>query len=221
MKKYVIITLGLFLPLRLICQDIDIKFDHIVPKWHFILEDTNFVEGGQEVLDGINSIFSDQIPQIEGDFGYVNGIQVNKEYQVDGGPITKINLESGQILWNHFYNTSNGHKQDYILSFEVKDMVILHGRKRTAFSLQNDNEWSLMGYSIPFIRFLDKDSGQLVKEDFNRLDTIGERDIFIKYNLKSYRDKFFKFLGRFRIMKLELMWRNFQMFPESPHLLNF
>lgn len=192
MKKLLTIFFSILGASGLAAQDIDIKFDHIVPKWHFILEDTNFVEGSQEVLNGINSIFPDQIPQMEGDFGYVNGIQVNNDYQVDGGPISKINLESGQILWKHYYNTSNGHNQDYILSFEVKDMVILHGRKRTAYSLQNDNDWSMTGYSIPFIRFLDKDSGQLIKEDFNRVDTIGERDVFIKYNLKSYRDKFFQ-----------------------------
>src|SRR5690606_18249205 len=192
MKKYLIIIIVLSLIPHLQSQDIDIKFDHVVPRWYFTLEDTNFVEDSQNEINGENSIFSDQIPLIEGEFAYVNGIQLNRDLQVDGGPVFKIKLENGQIVWNQFFNTSNNDDQNYFISLYLSYYLLISAVKRTNYSIHNENFWNDTGFSQPFIRIHDKNDGRLISEYFNKNDTVGVYDVFLKYYLKPFRNKYFQ-----------------------------
>ncbi|MFZ1703931.1 MAG: T9SS type A sorting domain-containing protein [Saprospiraceae bacterium] len=173
-------------------QELDIKFDNIMPRWHFYFNDTNYVVGNQTQIDEKTSIVSGLIPIVNKDYAFVVGTQFNHEYQYDGGPICKVKLDDGSLVWTKYFNTSNLDDQNLVSYATYIENVLISGRKRTKHSKLNDTQWDLGGFSVPFVREINGNNGDISNEYFDRSDSIGTFDVLFKYFIYPFGNNIFQ-----------------------------
>lgn len=192
MKTLILFLLLYIITPTLISQEIKVEFDNVIPRWYFEFNDTNFVIGSQSQINGKNSIGSIIPALVDENYGYIICNQSNGDGQFDGGPISKIRLTDGEIIWRNYFNTSNLDDQNFISYGSLSNELFLSGRKRTLYSKNNESSWSLGGYSLPFILYLNLDNGKMLGEFYDNTDSIGTFDVLVKYYLRNFKDKIFQ-----------------------------
>lgn len=173
----------------IISQNNDIKFTDYTPRWTQVIQDTNFIPGNFPAINSYNSMYPLLGLHVEEEFSFIPFACDNGDYESDGAILVKVNNSNGEINWTRYMNTSNGDDQNFYTSFFVDDRIYYAGRKRTRQSIILNEDWQIGGYSKPFYREINKETGEIESEIFDRSDSIGVFSGFISKPLLPINGK--------------------------------
>lgn len=152
-----------------------VEFDDVVPRWYFIVKDTNF-KSNNPAINEFNAFNPRFRPVVEEEYSYSIFGGIDDAHKRDGSALYKINNENGEIVWSSFMNVAN---QDFQYHFNVfdkfsDDKIVFAGRKRTnLLSDQYNDEWINFGFSQPFVRIIDSNTGHVIEDYYDKQDSIG------------------------------------------------
>jgi len=175
MKKFIIFIFTNICWSAIFAQLPIVEFDDVVSRWYFIVKDTNF-QSNNPAINEYKVFFPRTLPVVEDEFSYAIFGGVDDQDRRDGSALYKINNKNGEIVWSSFMNVAN---QDFQYYFSVfgkfsDDKIVIAGRKRTnLLSDQNNDEWLNFGFSQPFVRIIDSNTGQVIRDFYDKQDSIG------------------------------------------------
>jgi hypothetical protein len=161
-------------------QDIILpNFVEAQPLWTHIVEDIHFEPDSVNKFD--RNKYSSLSPRqafIKGTDLYLNSLSYNGIADQQGGVFEKIDINTGEVLWQNFMTKDFG----LMDTMEVYNFVYLNpvgqvellGKRKLGLKNLKHATWTY-GYdrAVPLRRIFDKNNGTLIKVDYDKTDTVG------------------------------------------------